>query len=134
MRLDFAIDINKNILKELVESGYVTDNIVYASTRTCLVHPGEFYLIPYNTLIALEALVLWMAAFDGHKEIYALGYSNDTVGTVSEWSAHVNGVLMAYPSVKFTFIGEESNVPKLWRMNANVACMDIRPFISHCDI
>jgi len=134
MRLNFAVDIDKNILKELVESGYVTDNIVYATTRTCLMYPGDFYLIPYNTLMALEALVLWMAAFDGHKEIYALGYSNDTVGTVSEWSSHVNGVLTAYPSTRFIFVGEESNVPKTWRMNANVACMDVRPFISHCDI
>jgi hypothetical protein len=75
-----------------------------------------------------------MAAFDGHKEIYALGYTNDTVGTVSEWLAHVNGVITAYPSTKFTFIGEESNIPKAWRMNANVACLNYRPFISHCDI
>ena len=134
MRLNFAVEIDKTIINDLVESGYVTDNIAYASTRTCLMHPGEFYLIPYNTLMALEALVLWMAAFDGHKEIYALGYSNDTVGTVSEWSAHVNGVLTAYPSTKFTFVGKESNVPKEWRQNANVACMDVRPFISHCDI
>jgi hypothetical protein len=134
MQLNFAVEINKIIINELVESGYVNDNIVYASTRTCLIHPGQFYLIPYNTLMALEALVLWMAAFDGHKEIYALGYSNDTVGTVSEWSAHVNRVLMAYPGTKFTFIGEKSNVPTAWRKNANVACMDIRPFISHCDI
>ena len=134
MRLNFAVEIDKIIINELVESGYVNDNIVYGSTRTCLMHPGEFYLIPYNTLMALEALVLWMAAFDGHKEIYALGYTNDTVGTVSEWSAHVNGVLTAYPSTKFTFIGEESNIPKTWRMNANVACLNYRPFISHCDI
>jgi hypothetical protein len=134
MKLDFAVEFDKTVINELVESDYVTENIVYASTRNCLIHPGQFYLIPYNTIIAIEAMVLWMAAFDGHKEIYALGYSNDTVGTQSEWSAHVNGVLMAYPAVKFTFIGEESNVPKAWRMNANVSCMDIRPFISHCDI
>jgi hypothetical protein len=134
MRLNFAIEINKTIINELVESGYVNDNITYASTRNCLLHPGQFYLIPYNTLMALEALVLWMAAFDGHTEIYALGYSNDTVGTVSEWSAHVNGVLMAYPSVKFTFIGEESNIPKTWRKNANVSCLNYRSFLSYCDI
>lgn len=134
MRLNFAVEIDKKIINELVESGYVNDNIVYASTRNCLMHPGELYLIPYNTLMAIEALVLWMAAFDGHKEIYAIGYNNDTVGSTSEWSAHVNGVLMAYPSVKFTFIGVESNVPKDWRMNPNVTCMDHRPFLSHCDI
>lgn len=134
MRLNFAVEINKNIINELVESGYIADNIVYTSTRNCLMHPGEFYLIPYNTLMAIEALVLWMAAFDGHKEIYALGYNNDTVGSTSEWKDHVNSVLMAYPSVKFTFVGFEPNIPWGWRMNPNVACMEYRPFLSHCDI
>jgi hypothetical protein len=134
MRLNFAVEIDKTIINELVESGYVKDNIVYASTRNCLLHPGEFYLIPYNTLMSIEALVLWMAAFDGHKEIYALGYSNDTVGTTSEWQDHINGVLMAYPATRFIFIGEESYMSKSWRMNANVSCLDYRSFISHCDI
>jgi hypothetical protein len=134
MRLNFAVEIDKKIINELVESDYIANNIVYGSTRTCLMHPGEFYLIPYNTLMAIEALVLWLAAFDGHKEIYALGYNNDTVGTVSEWSAHVNGVLMAYPSTRFIFIGEESNISKDWRKNANVACLNYRSFLSYCDI
>ena len=134
MRLNFAVEIDKTIINELVESGYVNDNIVYASTRNCLMHPGEFYLIPYNTLMSIEALVLWMAAFDGHKEIYALGYSNDTVGTNSAWQDHINGVLMAYPATRFIFIGEESYMSKSWRMNANVSCLDYRSFISHCDI
>ena len=134
MRLNFAVEIDKTIINELVESGYVNDNIVYASTRNCLMHPGEFYLIPYNTLMSIEALVFWMAAFDGHKEIYALGYSNDTVGTNSAWQDHINGVLMAYPATRFIFIGEESYMSKSWRMNANVSCLDYRSFISHCDI
>ena len=134
MRLNFAVEVDKTIINELVESGYVHDNIVYGSTRTCLMHPGEFYLIPYNTLMALEALVLWMAAFDGHKEIHALGYNNDTVGTTREWSAHVNVVLMEYPSTKFIFIGEEVNISKDWRKNANVSCLNYRSFLSYCDI
>jgi hypothetical protein len=32
MRLNFAVEIDKTIINELVESGYVNDNIVYAST------------------------------------------------------------------------------------------------------
>jgi hypothetical protein len=58
----------------------LTITLYMPALRNCLMHPGEFYLIPYNTLMAIEALVLWMAAFDGHKEIYAMGYNNDTVG------------------------------------------------------
>jgi len=134
MKLNFAVETDKNILQQLLDTQYTADNIVYASTRNCLMHPGEFYLIPYNTLMAIEALVLWMAAFDGHKEIYAIGYNNDTIGSASEWIDHVNGVILAYPTVKFTFVGVESNIPRLWRTNANVSCLDNRAFVSYCDI
>jgi hypothetical protein len=134
MRLDFAVEINKTVLADILACSYSTDNIVYTTTRNCLVNPGEFYLIPYNTLMAIEALILWLAAFDGHKEIYMLGYTNTTVGTTSTWIPNVNAVIAAFPAVKFILIGEESNMPRDWRKNANVECMPYRSFVSHCDV
>jgi hypothetical protein len=134
MRLDFAVDIDKNVLEELIATGYTTDNVVYATTRNCLLNPGEFYLIPYNTTMALEALVLWLAAFDGHKEIFAIGYTNETPGGTSEWMLHVNSVITAFSSTRFVFVGEESNIPRAWRENANVACLSVRDFVTYCDV
>ena len=134
MRLDFAVEINKPVLKDILERGYSTDNIVYTTTRNCLVNPGEFYLIPYNTTMAMEALVLWLAAFDGHKELYMIGYNNDTKWTDSNSLSHVNSVISAFPTVKFILIGEETNMPRDWRKNANVECMKCRSFITHCDV
>jgi hypothetical protein len=134
MRLDFAVEINKPVLKDILEREYSTDNIVYTTTRNCLVNPGEFYLIPYNTTMAMEALVLWMAAFDGHKELYMIGYNNDTKWTDSNSLSHVNSVISAFPTVKFILIGEETNMPRDWRKNANVECMKYRSFITHCDV
>jgi hypothetical protein len=134
MRLDFAVEIDKLILKDILDRGYSTDNIVYTTTRNCLVNPGEFYLIPYNTLMAMEALILWLAAFDGHKEIFMLGYNNLTLGTTSEWMSHVNSVIAAFPSVKFTLVGEETVMPRDWQKNANVSCINYREFVTHCDV
>ena len=134
MRLDFAVEIDKLIIKDILDRGYSTDNIVYTTTRSCLVNPGEFYLIPYNTLMAMEALILWLAAFDGHKEIFMLGYNNLTPGTTSEWMSHVNSVIAAFPSVKFILAGEETVMPREWRKNANVSCINYREFVTYCDV
>lgn len=134
MRLDFAVEVNKEIIKDILERKYSTDNIVYTTTRNCLVNPGEFYLIPYNTIMAMEALILWLAAFDGHREIYMIGYNNLTPGTQSEWMEHVNSVIAAFQSVKFILVGEKTNMPKTWQRNANVSCMDNRGFVTYCDV
>jgi len=134
MRLDFAVDINKNTLAELIDVGYTKDNVVYATTRSCLLNPGEFYLIPYNTTMSLEALVLWLAAFDGHKEIFAIGYTNETPGSTSEWIEHVNSVITAFSSTRFVLVGEESNIPRVWRERANVSCLSFRDFVTYCDV
>jgi len=134
MRLDFAVEINRPILQDIIDRAYSTDNIVYTTTRNCLVNPGEFYLIPFNTLMAMEALILWLAAFDGHKEIYMIGYNNLTKGATSEWMSHVNTVISVFPSVKFTLVGEETIMPTAWRKNANVDCIDYRTFVTYCDV
>lgn len=134
MRVDFAVETNKEILSDILERTYSTDNIVYSTTRNCLMNPGEFYLIPYNTVMSLEALILWLAAFDGHKEIFMIGYNNETLGLTSEWMSHVNTVISVFPSVKFTLVGEETIMPIEWRKNANVNCVDHRTFVTYCDV
>jgi|TARA_R110000868_G_scaffold51596_1_gene163235 hypothetical protein len=133
-RLDFAVEIDKQNIAEILDRKYSTDNIVYTTTRNCLSNPGEFYMIPYNTLMATEALLLWLAAFDGHKEIFMIGYNNFTPGSVSEWMSHVNTVIGVFPSVTFTLVGIESVMPREWRKNANVKCLSQQDFIHYCDV
>jgi len=134
MRLDFAVEINRPVLDDILDRKYSTDNIVYTTTRNCLKNPGEFYLIPYNTLMPMEALIIWLAAFDGHKEVFMLGYNNHTVGSTDAWKDSVGKVMGVYPSVKFVLVGEETNMPVEWRINANVSVIKYREFISYCDV
>ena len=85
-----------------IEDWKKENNIVYTTTRQCLTHPGEFYLIPHNPNMCIEALVVYLAAFDGHKEIFMLGYNHDMPASTNTWAEHVNGIIAAYPSSTFT--------------------------------
>ena len=46
MRLDFAVEDNKEIINQLIESKYYENNVVYTTAKNCIEHPGDFYLIP----------------------------------------------------------------------------------------
>ena len=134
MRLDFAVELQKENLDEIKSTGYQVDNIVYTTARQCLLSPGEFYLIPYNPMLSQEALVLYLAAFDGHKEIFMFGFKSDTEGSNSAWIAQVNSVIQTYSSIDFIAVTAETTTPKCWSENSNFKHMSVRKFISSCDV
>ena len=88
MRLDFAVETNVDNLTKILETGYQVNNITYTSPRFCIAYPGEFYLIPLRPRIVDLATVVYLAAFDGHKRIYLLGFdgqdSVDSNNNISE--------------------------------------------------
>ena len=134
MHLDFTVDTDIKNLQPLVKNKYVEQHIVYTTPRNCITNPGEFYLIPQNPQLTTLALPLYIAAFDGHQEIFLLGYNNDTVGSVSSWQYDVLRVISAYKEVIFTFVGNKTNIPQKWLANSNVRVMSYQEFISYCDI
>lgn len=134
MRLDFAVSTQQTELDEILNRRYQENNIVYTTANLCIGNPGEFYLIPYNPILSVEALVLYLAAFDGHKEIFMLGYNNDTPSGNSGWKEHVNSVIAAYQTSTFTCVGRRGTVPEQWADNANFQMMTEEEFISYCDI
>lgn len=134
MRLDFAVDLDPVQLKQLIESKYYEDNVVYTSARNCIQNPGDFYLIPFAPRLLMPALPVYLAVFDGHKEIFLLGYSKQMQYDNPRWFDDVNDVFMAYSSVKFYLIGEPTIMPDLWLENANVETKTYREFVGYCDI
>ena len=40
MRLDFAVESDKNVLPELIDSGYAADNVVYTTGINCVKFPA----------------------------------------------------------------------------------------------
>ena len=134
MRLDFTVETHANGLPKILESGYQRDNIVYTTPRNCIIHPGEFYLIPYNPRLLDLALVLYLAAFDGHQEIFLIGYSKQMVFDNERWFDDVRQVFDAYSGAKFWLVGEPTNMPDLWLECANTETMPYQNFVGYADV
>jgi hypothetical protein len=134
MKYDFVVTTNKLQLESIKEKKYNEENIVYTSARNCISHPESFYLTPYSPHLNQLALSVYLAAFDGHSEIFLLGYNNETPADSAEWQADINAVFSAYRLAEFILVGVESNMPTTWRNNRNVRCMEYREFVSYCDV
>ena len=134
MRLDFAVETRAPQLVNLKESGYTEKNIVYTTARQCIALPGEFYLIPLAPRLLDIATLLYLAAFDGHQEIFLLGYNQETPVENATWNQQVRNVVDAYPGVKFYFVGEPTNMYDFWLEPTNTQAMTYRDFIGYCDV
>ena len=134
MKVDFYVNTVRSEVDVIKTTDYWKDNVVYSTTSICLDNPGLFYTIPYYPTVDSQALAVYLAAFDGHQEVFLLGYNKDSMRDSghSEWE--VNQVIRTYRNVKFWLVGVKSNMPEIWRRNRNVAHMDYRTFISHCDV
>lgn len=133
MRLDFTVETNHARLAGILESGYHDNNIVYTTPRNCINNPGQCYLIPIRPGITDLATLVYLAAFDGHKEIFLLGYHRETDGGRDTWIKEITQIFTAYP-VQFYLVGEPTLMPAEWLDCANVRTMDYREWISYCDV
>jgi hypothetical protein len=97
-------------------------------------NPGEFYLIPYNPVLNSIAVLLYLAAFDGHQEVFMLGYNQEADAGSTNWIQHVARVIEAYSATRFVLVGVESNQPQNLLEYANVRPMSYPEFITYCDI
>ena len=134
MRLDFTVDSYIDNLKPLLDNEYYVDNVVYTTSKNCILNPGNFYLIPNRPRLLDIAMPVYLAAFDGHQEIFLLGYTKDTPIDNPEWIDNVSSVFQAYSSTKFFVIGERTNIPGSWFDHVNVDNFNYRDFIGYCDI
>lgn len=134
MRLDFTVDVDPAQLKVLIDSEYYNDNVVYTTARNCIANPGDFYLIPQNPKLLLPALPIYLAAFDGHQEIFLLGYSNQMNFENPRWLDDVQQVFDAYSGVKFWLVGQTTIMPEAWLECPNVNAMSYRDFVSYADV
>lgn len=134
MRLDFTVEVDPVQIKKLVESKYYEDNVVYTTARNCIDNPGEFYLIPLAPRLLMPALPIYIAAFDGHQEIFLLGYSNQMQFDHPNWFAHVKEVFDAFTGVQFHLVGEATIMPETWLECPNVKTLSYRDFISYADV
>ena len=134
MRLDFTIETDSEHLQEILQRGYQIPNIVYTSPRNCINYPGEFYLIPYKPRITDKALTVYLAAFDGHREIFLLGYTDEVIGEHKYWINQITQIFESYAGTKFFLVGESTRMPDAWLDCSNTQALHYRDFIGYCDI
>jgi hypothetical protein len=79
-------------------------------------------------------MLMYLAAFDGHQEIFMLGYHRDTEAGHPGWINQVCDVMRSYPGTQFTFAGVPSNVPDVWLDLPNARAINYPDFIGYCDI
>lgn len=134
MRLDFVVDTDQKNLQHLINNKYAEKNIVYTTAKNCIAFPGQFYLIPNAPKVLPVASIVYLAAFDGHQEIFLIGYNKDTdPGNVS-WIEQVSAVMDTYKSVKFYMVGVKTNIHDQWFERSNCEHLTYRDFISYCDV
>ena len=136
MKFDFYVTSEDSHLQEIDATGYSDQNIVYTTARNVSKYPGKLYLVPHIGRLDELAAAVYIAAFDGHNEVFLLGYNNDTdnqAGRIA-WKEHVNSVFTAYKTTQFILVGTETNMPDMWKNNRNVSCYDFRKFVSYCDV
>lgn len=135
LRCDFYIENKSEELEEIIDTGYAERSAVYTGVKNCIAYPGEFYLVPYNVKMSTIAIALYIAAFDGHKELYLLGVD----GTVDNGQFNqkeaddILRVIETYKNSTFYFVSDYE-IPGCFRKPINVKTMNYREFISHCDV
>jgi hypothetical protein len=77
---------------------------------------------------------IYLAAFDGHQEIFLLGYTNETAGDALNWESQLSEIFLAYAGIKFYLVGESTRMPNEWVDCHNVYTMTYPEFISYCDV
>lgn len=128
---DFLVVTGIGIITEISKTMYIRENIVYTDAVHMLEHPGKFYLIPYNPYLDSGSTAMYLAAFDGHKTIYMLGFDGqDTPGynynvyagtygyhtrthdiNVNKWHHNRRMVMDTYNDVDFVWVTESGRSP-----------------------
>ena len=136
MRLDFCVENDANELRDMIAEKYTENSVVYTRVKNCLAMPGEFFIIPYGVRLDPIAQATYLAAFDGHKEIFLVGVDglNANQAPSPQRISDLNQVFMAYSGVQFRLITDGARPHDMWLNNCNVETWNYQKFISYCDV
>lgn len=153
---DFLVVTDRVIADQVVRSGYTHDNIVYARVDLTLEFPKRFYLIPHDTYSDAGTTAIYLAAFDGHKRVYMIGFDNqdtpnynnnvyagtsgyDTLRTTisdTKWINDKATVFTVYDDVDFVLVTEtgRQTLPEEWKYIPNLRQLSFRAMTLEADL
>lgn len=155
---DFLVALGNNgIIPEIANSNFVNENIVYTNNLHLLEYPNKFYLIPYDPYADAGTTAAYIAAFDGHKKIYLLGFdghdvpgqnSNVYAGTTGydnfqefeienqKWIDNRQQLFNVYDDVDFVWVTPHGRnaVPESLKWCQNHRQISFRDFVLEADL
>lgn len=131
IKTDFTVINEQPLLDEVKQEGYQVDNVIYTTASRCIANPGEFYLIPLGVYNPPIVTIVWLACFDGHKDIFLYGYNRLEIP--DKLIFQIRDVMQLYDEVSFHHVTDERS-PDAWLRCLNFDTISIRDFISLCDI
>lgn len=134
MRLDFYVSVESSNLEKIIEEQYNAHTTVYTTTAKCIQFPGNFYPVPYLPQIDQLAMAIYLAAFDGHEEIFLLGCNKDLPKSSIAVFEDIQQIMQAYRGTQFIGVGPPSSFVDSWLDLPNFSTMNLRDWISYCDI
>jgi hypothetical protein len=153
---DFLVAVGKDIVKEIYNSEYPTNNVVYTNGINILENPGKFHIIPQDPGWNAGSIATYMACFDGHKKVFLVGFDGqDTPGYNSNVYADTAGyaparsgsseeffnlsmleVFTTYNDVEFVRVmpGRNAPIPEDWKFCANFRQISYENFRTEADL
>lgn len=153
---DFVIATGNDFIKEIAESDYCTGNFVYANSKHLESYPHKFNFIPQNPEFNAGAIAAYLAAFDGHKKVFMLGFdgvdnSTDNYNAFADtpnypakndpiseeyWNRSLNAVMKTYNDTEFIRVCPSASFRQIdsWRYHANYRQIDFRRFVLEADV
>jgi hypothetical protein len=120
----------------MIDLKYTENTVVYTRVKNCLAMPGEFFIVPYGVRFDHIAQAAYLAAFDGHQEVFLVGVDGLTsnLAVKAQAVSDLNQVFAAYGSTQFRLVTDGAQPHASWLNNRNVEAWDYQKFISYCDV
>jgi hypothetical protein len=152
---DFLVCTRSEVVREVAQSGYCANNVVYATGSAVLSYPGSFHLIPQDPGWNAGSIATYLACFDGYQKVILIGFDgNDTPNSVNNVYVNSNGyldqidqkdnfmaltmshVFKTYPLVDFVLVNSTGRgyMPHEWYGHTNLRRINFRDLVLECDL
>lgn len=153
---DFLVAIGDDIVKEISTTSYPNENIVYTNAIHLSEYPRKFYLIPHNPYTDAGTTAVYLAAFDGHKKVFMLGFdgqdtpnynNNVYAGTNAYQPLHSNVyeykwifdrklIFDVYDDTEFIRVTKKGlePIPESWKYCPNFRAINYNQFVIEADL
>lgn len=154
---DMLVVTSDIIAKEIAQTTYPLDHVVFANQKNIKKYPEKFHLIPHNDYHDAGTTALRLACFDGHRKVYMIGFdgqnlphenNNVYAGTpgynkrnevldYSDWEKNLLEVMQTYSDVEFIRVTYRPDYPlptELLNYPTNFRSISFRDFVFEVDL